>query len=172
MAGMVALAGMVACGGGDAQPATSEAGAETASPAATPGAMADEMSAVATEYAPSLGVDLSTMKQMDGGLYYQDITEGSGEAAKAGDHVVTNYTGWLPDGTKFDSSFDRHEPIDFDLGAGGMIKGWDEGVVGMKVGGKRRLVIPPGLGYGKQANGPIPPMSTLVFEIDLVGITK
>lgn len=167
---MAAIAGLVACGGGDeAQPATSDA-AETAAEA--PGAMAAEMETVATEYAPSLGVDLSAMKKMDGGLYYQDLEEGSGETAKAGDHVVTNYTGWLPNGTKFDASYDRGEPLDFTLGAGQMIRGWDVGVVGMKVGGKRRLVIPPGLSYGKQGRGPIPPMSTLVFDIELVGIQK
>jgi len=89
---------------------------------------------------------------------------------KTGDNVVANYTGWLPDGTKFDSSYDRGEPIPFTVG--GLIEGWNEGVVGMKVGGKRRLVIPPGLGYGKQANGPIPAMSTLVFDIDMVAIRK
>jgi peptidylprolyl isomerase len=170
--GMVALAGMVACGGGDdAQPATSDA-AETAA-AETPapgGAMADELAMVATEYAPSLEVDLSAMKRMDGGLYYQDIKEGSGETAETGDPVVANYTGWLPDGTKFDSSYDRGEPLRFTVG--GLIEGWNKGLVGMKAGGKRRLVIPPGMGYGKQANGPIPPMSTLVFDIDLVAVTK
>jgi FKBP-type peptidyl-prolyl cis-trans isomerase FkpA len=169
MVGMAAIAALAACGGGnEAQPATGDAAGTAA--AETPGAMADELSTVATEYAASLGVDLSAMTKTASGLYYQDLEEGSGEAAKTGDPVLANYTGWLPDGTKFDSSYDRGEPLAFTVG--GLIAGWNEGVVGMKVGGKRRLVIPPGLGYGKQPNGPIPAMSTLVFDIDLVAIRK
>jgi FKBP-type peptidyl-prolyl cis-trans isomerase len=105
------------------------------------------------------------------GLQYEDQAEGSGEAAKAGNSVEVHYTGWLTDGTKFDSSKDRGKPFSFKLGAGQVIKGWDEGVAGMKVGGKRKLVIPPALGYGSRgAGGVIPPNAELVFEVELLGI--
>jgi FKBP-type peptidyl-prolyl cis-trans isomerase FkpA len=104
-------------------------------------------------------------------LQYEDIAEGAGTAAKAGDTVQVHYTGWLTDGTKFDSSVDRKSPFNFKLGAGRVIKGWDEGVAGMKVGGKRKLQIPPQLGYGAQgAGGVIPPNAVLVFEVELLGI--
>ena len=82
------------------------------------------------------------------GLRYEELTEGTGATAEAGDSVKVHYTGWLTDGTKFDSSVDRNSAFSFELGAGRVIKGWDEGVAGMKVGGKRKLTIPPGLGYG------------------------
>ncbi len=104
------------------------------------------------------------------GLVYEDLQVGDGAVAKAGDSVSVNYTGWLQDGTKFDSSLDRGQTFDFPLGAGNVIAGWDEGVQGMQVGGTRLLVIPPSLGYGSQANGPIPANSTLVFEVQLTGI--
>ena len=105
------------------------------------------------------------------GLVYEELVVGSGAEAAAGQHVTVHYTGWLTDGTKFDSSKDRNDPFDFDLGAGHVIKGWDEGVAGMKVGGKRKLTIPPSLGYGARgAGGVIPPNATLVFEVELLGI--
>lgn len=105
------------------------------------------------------------------GLKYVDQKAGTGAEAKAGDVVSVHYTGWLENGTKFDSSRDRNEPFRFKLGAGQVIKGWDEGVAGMKVGGKRRLTIPAELGYGKRgAGGVIPPNATLVFEVELLGI--
>lgn len=104
------------------------------------------------------------------GLTYEDLQVGTGATAQAGDTVSVNYTGWLADGTKFDSSLDRGQTFDFTLGAGGVIAGWDEGVVGMNVGGIRLLVIPPSLGYGATANGPIPANSTLTFEVQLVSI--
>ena len=104
------------------------------------------------------------------GLQYQDQVVGTGPVAKAGQTVSVQYTGTLTDGTKFDSSYDRGEAFSFKLGAGQVIKGWDEGVAGMKVGGKRILAIPPALGYGAQANGPIPANSTLIFEVELVAI--
>jgi len=105
------------------------------------------------------------------GLTYQDLAEGSGAEAQKGAQVSVHYTGWLMDGTKFDSSKDRNEPFDFPLGAGHVIKGWDEGVAGMKVGGKRKLTIPPSLGYGARgAGGVIPPNATLVFEVELLGV--
>jgi FKBP-type peptidyl-prolyl cis-trans isomerase len=104
------------------------------------------------------------------GLVYEDLQVGDGAVAKAGDTVSVNYTGWLEDGTKFDSSLDRGQTFDFALGSGQVIPGWDEGVQGMQVNGTRLLVIPPTLGYGSQANGPIPANSTLIFEVQLVGI--
>ena len=105
------------------------------------------------------------------GLQYTDEAVGSGQQAKAGDHVVVHYTGTLTDGRKFDSSRDRNKPFEFPLGAGTVIRGWDEGVAGMKVGGRRRLVIPPQLGYGARGAGSvIPPNATLVFDVELVGI--
>jgi len=108
----------------------------------------------------------------DSGLKYIDQKEGSGEAAKAGDKVHVHYTGWLKDGKKFDSSRDRGRPIVFPLGAGRVIKGWDEGIAGLKVGGKRKLMIPPNLAYGEQGRGPIPPNAELIFEVELVKIDK
>jgi FKBP-type peptidyl-prolyl cis-trans isomerase FkpA len=107
------------------------------------------------------------------GLKIEDVTEGSGATATAGDRVSVHYTGWLYEngaaGRKFDSSRDRGDPFEFALGAGHVIRGWDEGVQGMKVGGVRRLIIPPDLGYGARgAGGVIPPSATLLFEVELL----
>jgi FKBP-type peptidyl-prolyl cis-trans isomerase len=105
------------------------------------------------------------------GLKYEDLQEGTGPEAKAGDTVEVHYVGTLTSGKKFDSSRDRGQPFTFPLGAGRVIKGWDEGVAGMKVGGKRKLTIPPELAYGKRGAGrDIPPDSTLVFEVELLKI--
>jgi FKBP-type peptidyl-prolyl cis-trans isomerase FkpA len=112
------------------------------------------------------------------GLQYDDTTAGSGDEAQAGQYVTVHYTGWLHDpaqpdgrGRKFDSSKDRNDPFKFDLGAGMVIQGWDQGVQGMKVGGTRVLLIPPQLGYGARgAGGVIPPNATLVFEVELLGV--
>lgn len=103
-------------------------------------------------------------------LQVEDITVGTGKEVQSGDTIKIHYTGTLLDGTKFDSSYDRGEPFETQIGVGQVIKGWDEGVVGMKVGGKRKLVIPPDLAYGDQQVSIIPPNSTLVFEVELVGI--
>lgn len=110
------------------------------------------------------------MKTTASGLQYQDVVVGTGATAKAGDMVSVHYLGTFTDGKKFDSSYDRGEPFQFKLGAGMVIKGWDEGVAGMKVGGKRKLIIPPSLGYGPQDYGPIPGNSTLLFDVELVSI--
>jgi FKBP-type peptidyl-prolyl cis-trans isomerase len=107
------------------------------------------------------------------GLKYEDLKEGTGDEAKEGNTVEVHYTGWLKDGKKFDSSLDRKQPFSFKLGAGKVIKGWDEGVAGMKVGGKRKLTIPPALGYGARGAGNvIPPDAELTFEVELLKVTK
>ena len=105
------------------------------------------------------------------GLKYVDQVVGTGEVAVAGKTANVHYTGWLENGKKFDSSVDRGQPFSFPLGAGRVIKGWDEGVQGMKVGGKRKLTIPSDLGYGSRgAGGVIPPNATLIFDVELLGI--
>lgn len=104
-------------------------------------------------------------------LIIEDLTVGNGDEAVSGKRVVVHYTGWLTNGSKFDSSKDRNDPFDFRLGAGQVIRGWDEGVAGMKVGGKRKLTIPPEMGYGSRgAGGVIPPNATLVFEVELLAV--
>ncbi|MBC8509057.1 MAG: FKBP-type peptidyl-prolyl cis-trans isomerase [Chloroflexi bacterium] len=111
------------------------------------------------------------MIQTETDLQYEDIIVGAGPQAEAGDNVQVHYTGWLVDDTKFDSSVDRNQPFDFQLGAGRVIKGWDEGVAGMQAGGKRKLVVPSELGYGERgAGGVIPPNATLIFEVELLAI--
>lgn len=115
--------------------------------------------------------DTSNLTTTASGLQYKDVTVGSGTEAKEGDTVSVHYTGWLTDGTKFDSSVDRGQPFSFPLGAGSVIPGWDEGVAGMKEGGKRILVIPSNLGYGTSgAPGVIPPNATLIFEVELLDV--
>ena len=112
-----------------------------------------------------------TQHTTDSGLKYEDIVEGDGATAETGQTVSVHYTGWLENGSKFDSSKDRNDPFQFRLGGGMVIKGWDEGVAGMKVGGKRKLTLPPELGYGARgAGGVIPPNATLIFEVELLDI--
>ena len=107
----------------------------------------------------------------DSGLQYWDIKVGAGQEAKDGDHVKVHYTGWFTSGKKFDSSVDAHQPYSFTLGKGDVIKGWDEGVTGMKVGGKRQLRIPPELAYGEKGyKDIIPPNSTLIFDVQLLAV--
>ncbi len=116
---------------------------------------------------PTLSANATTTAS---GLKYEDLQVGSGAAAKSGDTVSVNYIGWLTDGTKFDSNLDRNQTFSFTIGKGQVIVGWDEGVQGMLAGGTRLLVIPPTLGYGSTAQGPIPANSTLIFEVQLIGI--
>ena len=108
---------------------------------------------------------------MSDGLKIEELVAGTGPEAKSGHTVSVHYTGWLTSGKKFESSLDRGQPFEFKLGAGQVIKGWDQGVAGMKVGAKRKLTIPPELGYGARGfPGAIPPSSTLVFEVELLGV--
>lgn len=110
-------------------------------------------------------------KITDSGLKYEDLVVGDGETAIVGQRVSVHYTGWLTNGSQFDSSVDRNEPFNFLLGKGMVIRGWDEGVQGMKVGGKRKLTIPPQLGYGAAgAGGVIPGNATLVFDVELLAV--
>jgi len=111
------------------------------------------------------------MVKTSSGLQYADLVVGKGREAHAGETATVHYTGTLVDGTKFDSSKDRNQPFSFRLGAGRVIKGWDEGVEGMKIGGTRKLVIPPELGYGARGAGArIPPNATLIFEVELLDL--
>jgi FKBP-type peptidyl-prolyl cis-trans isomerase len=119
----------------------------------------------------ALGVDTTKMTKAPAGFWYTDVATGQGESAAPGRTVRVHYTGWLPDGKKFDSSRDRGEPFEFTLGAGQVIPGWDEGVNGMKVGGRRKLVLPSQLAYGDNGAPPaIPPGATLVFDVEVLGI--
>lgn len=104
------------------------------------------------------------------GLIYWDVRVGNGEVAKEGSRVRVHYTGWLTNGKKFDSSVDAGKPFDFTIGNGEVIKGWEEGVAGMRVGGKRQLRIPPDLGYGAEGTPGIPPNATLIFDVQLLGV--
>jgi FKBP-type peptidyl-prolyl cis-trans isomerase FkpA len=129
------------------------------------------LSACNNNQAPTTTGTTATEVTMQDGLKYTDDQVGTGAVATAGKTAVVHYTGWLLDGTKFDSSRDRNQPFSFPLGAGQVIKGWDEGVAGMKVGGKRTLIVPPALGYGARgAGGVIPPNATLKFDVELLDV--
>jgi FKBP-type peptidyl-prolyl cis-trans isomerase FkpA len=141
------------CGGGDAD---------------APGAAGGDAGTLS--FAPELEVDVDEMEEVDGGLRYRDLEEGSGEEILQGQVATVHYTGWLPSGEQFDSSRGA-APFQFTVGAGDVISGWDEGVPGMRVGGRRQLVIPPDLAYGPAgAGGVIPPNATLVFEVELLAV--
>lgn len=120
-----------------------------------------------TTFAPSLEIRLDSMTKHPSGLYIQDFATGTGPVATRGKSVVVRYKGFLPDGTLFDGGPDGSE-ITFTLGSNRTIKAWEEGILGMRVGGQRRLIVPPYLGYGSQGAGPIPPNSVLVFDVQLV----
>lgn len=121
-------------------------------------------------YAPALEIQLPEMERSATGLYRRDLVVGTGEEATPGRIATVHYTGWLPNGEQFDSSRGG-EPFQFGVGMGGVIAGWDEGVVGMRTGGRRQLVIPPALAYGERgAGGVIPPNATLVFEVELLDL--
>ena len=133
------------------------------------------LAAVASLFAAASPAAAAEMKTLSSGLKYQDTVAGKGAEATPGQTVEVHYTGWLDKagkkGTKFDSSVDRGDPFSFRLGGGDVIRGWDEGVAGMKVGGKRTLVIPAELGYGAAgAGGVIPPNATLIFDVELLGV--
>lgn len=116
-------------------------------------------------YAPALGVNIAQMTRRSDNLYVQDLVVGTGAEAVAGRNIDTRYSGWLINGSRFDAG-----TYGFQLGAGQVIPGWDQGIVGMKVGGKRKLVIGSVLGYGRSGSGPIPPNSTLVFDVELLSV--
>ena len=124
---------------------------------------------VATRYSAALRIDLQSMEARPSGLYVQDLVAGEGIRADSGDIARVHYTGWLPTGAQFDSSREG-APFEVALGYGRVIAGWDQGVVGMRVGGRRKLVVPPALGYGDAGRGRIPANSTLVFEVELLGV--
>jgi FKBP-type peptidyl-prolyl cis-trans isomerase len=149
----------------------SPSAAAGAAPTAVASAMPRPTASAVAQAAPSAPAAPAVP---DAPLGIKDVSVGKGVAAKAGDKVKVQYTGTLPDGTQFDSSRTRNEPFGFTLGQGQVIKGWDQGVAGMKVGGKRKLTIPPGLGYGARGagGGKIPPNSTLLFDVELVEIVK
>jgi FKBP-type peptidyl-prolyl cis-trans isomerase len=122
-------------------------------------------------FSADLGIDTTALTKTESGLRYVDVSKGQGEEASAGRTATVHYTGWLPSGKKFDSSRDRNEPFSFTIGAQQVIAGWDEGVSGMRVGGRRKLVIPPELGYGAAGAPPdIPPNSVLVFDVELLDV--
>jgi peptidylprolyl isomerase len=138
-------------------------------PSVTPGTTTPANAIITTQPATT-GANMENVITTADGLQMQDLAVGSGQEVKSGDTVTVQYLGTLIDGTKFDSSYDRNQPFTTQIGVGQVIKGWDEGIVGMKVGGKRKLTIPPALGYGNQAAGSIPPNSTLVFEVELLSV--
>jgi FKBP-type peptidyl-prolyl cis-trans isomerase FkpA len=147
---------------------------DTTTAASAPAAAAQPRGSGQPKAAPTAPptAPLATAQQPDAKVTMQDLVVGKGQEAKTGDVVSVHYVGTLTDGKEFDQSRKRGQPFTFPLGQGRVIKGWDQGVVGMKVGGKRKLTIPPSLGYGERGAGAIPPNSTLVFEVELLEIKK
>ena len=117
------------------------------------------------QFAASLGINLANFTRTSSGLYYEDVALGSGDPAAAGQSVSVSYTGWLTNGSQFDSG-----QFEFLLGAGQVVQGFDEGVQGMRVGGIRRIIIPPELGYGNRGSGPVPPNAIMIFRIEVLSI--
>ena len=123
------------------------------------------------DFAPRLAVDLASMTRTASGLYVKDVYLGGGREARPGRSLTVHYTGWLHDGTRFDSSVERDEPLELVLGESSLIQGWHEGLEGMREGSRRKLVIPPHLAYGPEgAGGRIPPQATLVFSVELLDV--
>jgi FKBP-type peptidyl-prolyl cis-trans isomerase FkpA len=168
LACVIALAG---CNQSSTQTSTTGTTTTTTTQVTPPGGTSAGSTAAAGGGAQAGTAPAAQEVTMPSGLKYQDIKVGDGAVAEQGMLATVDYTGWLTDGTKFDSSKDRGQTFDFKLGAGQVIRGWDEGVKGMRVGGVRKLTIPPELGYGAQgAGGVIPPNATLVFEVELHGV--
>lgn len=159
---------IAACGGGDA--GGSDDGTETDAGPSSLDTAAVTGQPEQLEYAPELDVDLDAMERAESGLHVRVLAEGSGATAAPGDTVVVHYTGWLPNGDRFDGSRERGEPATFPLSQSGLIAGWLQGVSGMREGGRRLLVLPPELGYGEEGSGPIPPNAVLVFDIELLEV--
>jgi len=124
------------------------------------------------EFAPSLGIDLSAMEELPSGVWIQDLEVGDGAVAESGDGITVHFEGWLRNGQKFDSSRDSGRPVDFRLGQGQLIEGWEVGIPGMRAGGVRRLIIPPELGFGVQGTGSVPRNAILVFEVELLEVQE
>lgn len=124
------------------------------------------------DYHPDLDITIAEMRMLTSGLLLQDDSVGVGDSLVAGQTAVVHYTGWLPDGTRFDTSRESGTPFSFRVGAGEVIEAWDEGVIGMRVGGRRKLVIPPTIGYGAEGSGSVPPNAIMVFEIELLEIRR
>jgi peptidylprolyl isomerase len=167
---VLALVLIIVLGGGGSTNAVTQPTVSAAVASGTPAVTPEGQTPAPT--APSSPPDVSGQEQTtSSGLKYIDIQEGTGAAPKTGDKITVNYTGWVQaDGKKFDSSVDRGQPFSFVIGQRQVIAGWDEGLSTMKVGGKRRLIIPPNLAYGDKANGPIPASSTLIFDVEMLQV--
>ena len=156
---VLALA-VAACGG--------SAPVGTARPAVPP---APKVVPIASSYAPELRVDIGAMTKTSTGLMYRDLTPGDGDLVKTGNTVTLRYTGYLPNGNSFDKNQEPDQPLEFKLGQRRTITGWEEGLIGMRVGSRRQLIVPPSLGYGAAGNGKVPPDATLIFVIDLLRVS-